>query len=162
LRPRRWARTTSPIRRLRRWLERSAGIDDPELRRGLVQDACRLIADPAHSELFGPGALAEAPIAAVVEGGVVVSGSVDRLLVRPDRILVADFKTGRRAPATIDDIPVPHLRQMSAYVEALKVIFPGRPIASKLLYTSAPILFDLPADLLDRYRPVLEPERAAS
>ncbi|HEU0098347.1 MAG TPA: double-strand break repair helicase AddA [Allosphingosinicella sp.] len=145
-----------------RWLERSAGIEDAELRRGLVEDACRLIADPAHAELFGPGALAEAPIAAVVGGGVVVSGSVDRLLVAPDRILVADFKTGRRAPETLADIPVPHLRQMSAYVEALKVVFPGRPIAAKLLYTAAPVLFDLPADLLDRYRPVLEPTPAAS
>jgi ATP-dependent helicase/nuclease subunit A len=145
-----------------RWLERSAGIDDPQVRQGLVADACRLIADPAHAELFGPGALAEAPIAAVVEGGLVVSGSVDRLLIRPDRILVADFKTGRRAPETLDDIPVPHLRQMSAYVEALKVIFPGRPIAAKLLYTAKPKLFDLPAELLERYRPVLEPAPAAS
>jgi ATP-dependent helicase/nuclease subunit A len=148
--------------RAERWLERSAGIDDPVLRSGLVADACRLIADPAHSELFGPGALAEAPIAAVVEGGVVVSGSVDRLLVGPDRILVADFKTGRKAPGTLDEIPVPHLRQMSAYVEALKVVFPGRPIAAKLLYTATPILFDLPESLLESYRPVLEPAPAAS
>jgi ATP-dependent helicase/nuclease subunit A len=148
--------------RAERWLERSAGIEDAELRRGLVEDACRLIADPAHAELFGPGALAEAPIAAVVGGGVVVSGSVDRLLVGPDRILVADFKTGRRAPETLDDIPVPHLRQMAAYVEALKVIFPGRPIAAKLLYTATPLLFDLPEGLLDRYRPVLEPAPPAS
>ncbi|MGZ8286842.1 MAG: double-strand break repair helicase AddA [Allosphingosinicella sp.] len=148
--------------RAERWLERSAGVEDPALRRGLVADACRLIADPAHAELFGPGALAEAPIAAVVANGVVVSGSVDRLLVAPDRILVADFKTGRRAPETLDDIPVPHLRQMSAYVEALKIIFPGRPIRAKLLYTAAPKLFDLPEALLDRYRPVLEPAPAAS
>ena len=92
---------------------------------------------------------------------MVVSGSVDRLLVGPDLILVADFKTGRRAPTTLDEIPVPHLRQMSAYVEALKIIFPGRPIEAKLLYTAAPILFDLPAGLLDRYRPVLEPGPSA-
>jgi ATP-dependent helicase/nuclease subunit A len=145
-----------------RWLERSAGIDDPELRRGLVEDACRLIADPAHAELFDPGGLAEAPIAAVVGEGVVVSGSVDRLRIGPDRILVADFKTGRRAPAAVDEIPVPHLRQMAAYVEALKVIFPGRAVEAKLLYTAVPVLFDLPADLLDLYRPVLEPGPAAS
>ncbi|HEX8240077.1 MAG TPA: double-strand break repair helicase AddA [Allosphingosinicella sp.] len=144
------------------WLERSAGIDDPELRRGLVEDACRLIADPAHAELFGPGALAEAPIAAVVGEGVVISGSADRLLVTPERILVADFKTGRRAPASLDDIPVPHLRQMAAYVEALKVIFPGRAIHAKLLYTAEPVLFDLPEDLLDRHRPVLETASPAS
>jgi ATP-dependent helicase/nuclease subunit A len=139
--------------RAERWLERSAGIEDPALRRGLVEDACRLISDPAHAELFGPGALAEAPIAAVVAGGVVVSGSVDRLLVGPGRILVADFKTGRRAPATADDIPVPHLRQMAAYVEALKVIFPGRPVRAKLLYTATPVLFDLPEALLAPFSP---------
>ncbi|HYG47386.1 MAG TPA: double-strand break repair helicase AddA [Allosphingosinicella sp.] len=145
-----------------RWLERSAGIGDAALRRSLVEDACRLIADPRHAALFGPGALAEAPVAAVVGEGIVVSGSVDRLLVGADRILVADFKTGRRAPSALSEVPVPHLRQMSAYVEALKVIFPGRAIEAKLLYTAAPILFDLPEGLLDRYRPVLEPAPAAS
>jgi len=145
-----------------RWLRRSAGVEDEALRRGLVEDACRLVGDPAHAELFGPGALAEAPIAAVVGQGVVVSGSVDRLLVGPDRILVADFKTGRRAPASLDEVPVPHLRQMAAYVEALKVVFPGRRVDAKLLYTAVPVLFDLPADLLERYRPALEPAPAAS
>jgi ATP-dependent helicase/nuclease subunit A len=144
------------------WLRRSAGVEDEALRRALVEDACRLISDPAHAPLFGPGALAEAPVAAVVGEGVVVSGSVDRLLVGPDRILVADFKTGRRAPGSLDEIPVPHLRQMAAYVEALKVIFPGRAIEAKLLYTAAPVLFDLPPALLDRHRPALEPEARAS
>ncbi|HYE27529.1 MAG TPA: double-strand break repair helicase AddA [Allosphingosinicella sp.] len=143
------------------WLERSAGISDPAQRRALIEDACRLIGDPAHAELFAPGALAEAPIAAVVGEGLVVSGSVDRLRVGPDRILVADFKTGRRAPASADEIPVPHLRQMAAYVEALKVIFPGRRIEAKLLYTAAPVLFDLPDALLDGHRPALEPGAAA-
>lgn len=148
--------------RAERWLEHSAGVGDPALRRSLVEDACRLVSDPAHAELFGPGALAEAPIAAVVGEGVVVSGSVDRLLVAPDRIVVADFKTGRRVPAALDDIPVPHLRQMAAYVEALKIIFPDRRVEAKLLYTAAPRLFDLPPGLLDRYRPALEPGPAAS
>jgi ATP-dependent helicase/nuclease subunit A len=144
------------------WLRHSAGIEDESLRQGLVEDACRLIGDPAHAELFGPGALAEAPIAAVVGEGVVVSGSVDRLRIGADRILVADFKTGRRAPASVDDIPLPHIRQMAAYVEALKVIFPGRAIEAKLLYTAAPILFDLSPTLLDRHRPALEPEAGGS
>jgi ATP-dependent helicase/nuclease subunit A len=103
--------------------------------------------------LFGAGALAEAPIAAVVGEGIVVSGTVDRLLVRDDSILLADFKTARKAPARIEEIPAAHLRQMAAYAEALRVIFPGRAIAAKLLYTSVPVLFDLPSDLLDRYAP---------
>jgi ATP-dependent helicase/nuclease subunit A len=144
------------------WLRLSARVDDEALRRSLVADACRIVGDPAHAELFAPGSLAEAPIAAVVGGGLVVSGTVDRLLVGPDRILVADFKTGRRTPASIEEIPVPHLRQMAAYAEALATIFPGRRVEAKLLYTAAPILFDLPPEELKRWRPVLEPEPAPS
>jgi ATP-dependent helicase/nuclease subunit A len=92
---------------------------------------------------------------------VVVSGTVDRLLIANDRIVLADFKTGRKVPATLEDIPVPHLRQMAAYSEALAVIFPDRRIEAKLLYTSGPILHDLPPALLAGYRPVLETAAAA-
>jgi ATP-dependent helicase/nuclease subunit A len=136
-----------------RWLERSAGVADPELRRALVADACRIVADPAYAELFGPAALAEAPIAAVVADGLVVSGTVDRLLLEEDRIVLADFKTGRRAPASLAEIPVAHLRQMAAYAEALKLIFPGRRIEAKLLYTAAPVMHDLPPALIARHIP---------
>ena len=135
-----------------RWLERAAGIGDPELRRSLIGDACAIIADPRYAELFSPAALAEAPIAAVVENGIVVAGTVDRLLVTDQRVFVVDFKTGRKAPETTSEIPPAHLRQMAAYAAALRVIFPGRPVEAALLYTAAPILHPLPHPLLDRFR----------
>jgi len=136
-----------------RWLEQSAGIAEPGLRTALAADACRIIADPAFADLFGPDALAEAPIAAVVAGGAVIAGTVDRLLVRDDRIFLADFKTGLRAPAALADIPAPHLRQMAAYRAALRAIFPGRPVEAALLYTAAPVLHRLPDCLLDAHAP---------
>jgi ATP-dependent helicase/nuclease subunit A len=135
------------------WLEAAAGVADPAERAGLVAEAIALLADPGHAALFGPAALAEAPVAAVVGQGIVVSGTVDRLLLEPDRVMLAEFKTARNAPATLADIPVPHLRQIAAYAAALAVIFPNRAIEAKLLYTSAPRLFDLPRALLDRYAP---------
>jgi ATP-dependent helicase/nuclease subunit A len=135
------------------WLARSAGIEDAVLRASLVEAACRVIEDRRFADLFGGAALAEAPVAAVVAGGAVVSGKVDRLLVTPERILIADFKTGRRAPATLADIPPPHLRQMAAYRAALRVVFPDRPVAAALLYTAAPILHSLPEELLDAHAP---------
>jgi ATP-dependent helicase/nuclease subunit A len=146
------------------WLEHGAGVSEPAVRRELIDHACAIIGHPAHAELFGPDALAEAPIAAVVGEGIVVSGTVDRLLVQDRRILLADFKTARKAPVGIDEIPAAHLRQMAAYAEALRVIFPGRTIAAKLLYTAAPVLFDLPPALLGRYAPdgVVEPAAATS
>jgi ATP-dependent helicase/nuclease subunit A len=137
--------------RAERWLERSAGIADPAARAALAQDACRIISDPQFAELFGADALAEAPIAAVIDGGFVVSGIVDRLLVRPDRVLIADFKTGRRAPADLAGIPAAHLRQMASYRAALRVIFPDRAVEAALLYTAVPVLHPLPDALLDAH-----------
>ncbi|HMC92862.1 MAG TPA: PD-(D/E)XK nuclease family protein, partial [Allosphingosinicella sp.] len=135
------------------WLQHGAGVADAALRGELIDHACAIIDDPAHAALFGPEALAEAPIAAVVGEGVVVSGTVDRLLVAPDHILIADFKTARKAPANLEEIPAAHLRQMAAYAEALRIIFPDRPVEAALLYTAVPILFALPRALLDRYAP---------
>mgnify|MGYP006172441761 CR=1 FL=1 len=122
-------------------------------RAALVEDACRVVEDPRFADLFGPDALAEAPIAAVIAGGLVVSGTADRLLVRADGVLVADFKTGRHAPAAPEEIPAAHLRQMAAYRAALRVIFPDRPVAAALLYTAAPVLHALPGALLDAHLP---------
>ena len=42
---------------------------------------------PDFTELFGPHALAEVPLAATV-GGQVIAGTVDRLLVTPDAVTV--------------------------------------------------------------------------
>src|SRR3546814_1619835 len=69
---------------------------------------------------------------------ILVAGTIDRLLVTDDAVDLIDFKTGRRVPATIDDVPTYHLRQMAAYAEALRVIFPDRRIGATLLYTAGP------------------------
>jgi len=135
-----------------RWLLHSAGIEDRAEAEALAADACRVIADPRFAEIFGPDALAEAPIAAVVEGEV-IAGTVDRLLVTPERILVVDFKTGRRAPAELAAAPLHHVRQMAAYAAALAVIFPARAIGAALLYTAGPTLIELPAALLEAHKP---------
>ena len=135
------------------WLERVGAVEDMATRDDIVRTVLAVLEDPRFAELFGPDALAEAPIAAVVGEGVVVSGTVDRLLVLPDRIQVIDFKTGRHAPAGLDDIPTYHARQMAAYVEALQIIFPGRTVEAALLYTATPALFALPRALLDTHKP---------
>ena len=125
-----------------RWLERSAGLSDGTEREALAGLVCAIVDDPRFSQLFGPGSLAEAPIAATLADGRVVAGTVDRLLVEEDRVSVIDFKTGR-APADESQIPAAHRAQMSAYADALGVIFPGRTVRSALLYTRAPRLFEL-------------------
>ncbi|HEU4958909.1 MAG TPA: double-strand break repair helicase AddA [Sphingomonas sp.] len=136
-----------------RWLAGPGGVVDVAERAAVASTVLGILDDPRFAELFGPEALAEAPVAAVVGDGVVVSGTIDRLLVTDDAVRLVDFKTGRRAPASFDEIPAYHLRQMAAYAAALGVIFPGRRIEAALLYTATAALFALPADLLDRHKP---------
>jgi len=135
-----------------RWLERQGEGLDAAGRAALVAHAMAVLDDPAHAALFGPDALAEAPIVAVVEGQV-IAGTVDRLLVTDALVHLTDFKTGRRVPADMDEVPLAHLRQMAAYAAALEVIFPGRAQRVSLLYTAGPRLIDLPTALLDAHKP---------
>ncbi|MGN7158692.1 double-strand break repair helicase AddA [Sphingomonas sp. SAFR-052] len=137
-----------------RWLAGTAGVEDAKLRQRVTRDAMAILDDPVFADLFGPDALAEAPIAAVV-GTQVVAGTVDRLCIGDTVARVVDFKTGRRVPSSLDAIPVYHLKQMAAYAAALAVIFPDRAIEAALLYTAGPTLFVLPADLLDAHKPGL-------
>ena len=139
-----------------RWLEQSDGLDDAAARAEIAEAACAIIADPRYIDLFGPDSLAEAPIAATV-GGMVVAGTVDRLVVTPTHIRIIDFKTGRRAPLDLSEVPTYHLRQMAAYASALDVIFPGRKVEAALLYTAAPRLIVLPPETLAAHKPDLSP-----
>ena len=137
------------------WLERQGGVTDQDARDGIADQALAILDDPALADLFGPDALAEAPIAAVV-GEDVVNGVIDRLAVGADSVRLVDFKTGR-VPRTAADIPVPHLRQMAAYTAALAVIFPTHNIEAMLLYTAEARLFMLGDVQLAPHKPGFAP-----
>jgi ATP-dependent helicase/nuclease subunit A len=125
-----------------RWLERSAGVADASMRDEIVTQVCGILSDDRFASLFGPGSLGEAPLAATLPDGRVIAGTVDRLLVEERRVSVIDFKTGRVPPGPAD-IPAGHRAQMAAYVDALRVIFPGRELSAALLYTAGPKLIEL-------------------
>jgi len=137
------AETANRHRLALRWLEQM-GVDEEESRLEIADAACSIIADPAFAELFGPEALAEAPIAATLADGRVIAGTVDRLCIGSDLVRVIDFKTGSNVPVDAGGIPPAHRAQMEAYAEALRVIFPGRHIGASLLYTAGPRLITLP------------------
>ncbi|HWU03242.1 MAG TPA: PD-(D/E)XK nuclease family protein, partial [Novosphingobium sp.] len=115
-----------------------------------------VLGEPGWAELFGADALAEAPIAALV-GEQVISGTIDRLLISPTRIRLVDFKTARRVPADASRVPVAILRQMAAYSAALSAAYPGRAIEAAVLYTQAPRLIEIPADMLETHKRALAP-----
>jgi ATP-dependent helicase/nuclease subunit A len=138
----------------RRWLERNARDFDPAGRSELAEAAFAVLAEPAWAELFSPHALAEVPIAAVV-GGQVVAGTIDRLLIGRETIRLVDFKTTRRPPNDVESLPIATLRQLAAYASALEVTYPGRRIEAAVLYTQAPRLIPIAAEVLQRHKTAL-------
>jgi ATP-dependent helicase/nuclease subunit A len=133
------------------WLARNATDLDAAMHHDLADSAVRVLEQPGWEEVFGPDSLAEVPIAALV-GGRMVTGAIDRLVIRSDMIRIVDFKTARRPPERIEQIPAAYLHQLAAYVQALGVIHPGTRIEAALLYTETPVLFALPDDLLASYK----------
>ena len=141
-----------------RWLERQAADLAEETRAEMAQAAIRVLMDPACAEMFAPEALAEVSFSATV-GARVVAGTVDRLhlgdAAAGDPIRIVDFKTARRPPQDFADIPPAYLRQMAAYACALEAIHPGREVEALLLYTHAPRIFAIPADIMAREKAAL-------
>lgn len=133
------------------WLSHADDGFDAAERDSMIDCVLAVLDHPGWSDVFGPDSLAEVPLAAVV-GGRVVSGTVDRLVIDAERIRIVDFKTARRPPATLAEIPAAYVRQMAAYVAALEAIHPGVPVEAALLYTHAPELFVLPPDAIGAHK----------
>ncbi len=136
------------------WLARSASDLAAPARAELATSALAVLAEKSWAELFSTDALAEVPIAATV-GDQVVAGTIDRLLIKGDRIRLIDFKTARRPPASLDEVPVAILRQMAAYAAALEATYPGRGVEAALLYTQVPRLIEIPGELLAVHKQAL-------
>ena len=115
--------------------------------------ALSVLQDPRFAEVFGPGSRAEVAIAgsaAALPSGLKISGRIDRLVVLPDRVLVADFKTNRPSPARVEDTDPAYLRQMAIYSAVLAEVFPGRAVEAALVWTDGPKLMPITENLLAR------------
>jgi len=133
----------------RRWLERCAADLAWEAREEIIGTVLRTLHDPEIGTLFGPEALAEIPLSAVINGQV-LSGQVDRLIVTDDTVLVVDIKTGAQVPASPEQTPLAYLQQMGAYRAALARMFPDKTIEAALLWTAGPTLMPLPGPLMEQ------------
>jgi ATP-dependent helicase/nuclease subunit A len=125
----------------------------PDQRAEMAAAALAVLADPRFADVFGPHSRAEIALAGSsprLPPGMAISGRVDRLLVEDTRVLVADFKTNRPAPATIEAADPAYVRQMAVYWAVLAEIFPGRAIEAALIWTDGPKLMPVPENLMRR------------
>lgn len=121
-------------------------------RQALIDEVLLVLNDPQFAGLFGPGSLAEAPIAGHVSElgeGAVISGQIDRLLIADDKIIAVDFKSNRPPPDDPQDVPRAYVWQLAAYRAALRRLYPDRKIVCALLWTDGPRLMTIPNAILD-------------
>lgn len=111
----------------------------------------RVLEDVRFAALFAPGSKAEVPVAGRL-GERMVVGQVDRLAVTADAILIADYKTGRDVPSSVEDAVArypQYIRQLALYRAVLDQLYAGRPVRAALLWTETPLLMEIPAHVLD-------------
>ena len=140
----------------RAYLSRPIHDLSPGEQEEILAETLGVLTHPDHAGLFGPGSLAEVPITGIVAGkdGIhVLSAQVDRLLVTEEAVSVIDFKTNRPPPKTEAQVDPRYLRQMAAYRNALREIYPDRPVRAVLLWTLGPRLMTLSDAILDDSAP---------
>jgi ATP-dependent helicase/nuclease subunit A len=126
-------------------------VDD---RNRFVAQALAVFTDPRFAPLFAEGSRAEVPIVGRLAraGGpeILVSGQIDRLVVTAQAVLIADYKTNRDPPKSVDAAPPAYVGQLALYRAVLANIFPDRPIRAALIWTEIPDLMEISAALLDQ------------
>ncbi|MEO0937368.1 MAG: double-strand break repair helicase AddA [Pseudomonadota bacterium] len=118
-----------------------------ELKDAAQQEAEAVLNDPALAHLFAADVLSEVTITADF-GTERLHGKIDKLRVMPDTVTVVDFKTNRVLPTGPEDVPLGVLRQMGAYLHAIKKIYPDRRIKLAILWTRTRDLMVLPHDIV--------------
>jgi ATP-dependent helicase/nuclease subunit A len=115
-----------------------------------LAEAEAVLTAPALADIFRPDDLTEVAVTAPLEalGGRVIDGIIDRLIVLPDRIIAVDYKTNAVVPETVAQVPDGLLRQMGAYVLALRQIYPDRRIEVGILWTKTATLMTLPHNIV--------------
>jgi ATP-dependent helicase/nuclease subunit A len=120
-------------------------LDDAE-RAAILDEVLAVIERPDFADLFGPESRAEVPIVGLGAGREPVSGQIDRMVVRSDRVVVIDYKTNRPPPASPAEVPEVYRRQMRSYRDLLAGVYPDRAIETWLLWTDSLHLMQISDD----------------
>jgi ATP-dependent helicase/nuclease subunit A len=130
-------------------LEKYALQTDPEMLKRAQDEAINVIDDPTFSKLFGPDTFAEIPVTAQINGKPIY-GIIDRMQITETDVLIVDFKTNRVVPKDANACPEGILRQMGAYAEMLRQIYPNHMIRTAVLWTATQQLMHLPHETVTK------------
>jgi len=120
-----------------------ASLGTPEEVEACLGEALALMALETMTPLLAPDTLSEVSLSGDWNGRK-VSGTIDRLLITPEKVLAVDFKTNRVVPGDATQVPEGLLRQMGAYAHLLQRLYPDRVVETALVWTAAPLIMPIP------------------
>lgn len=115
----------------------------PQLQNDIAREVMAILNDENFKDIFGPGSMAEIPVTGLIDQQTLISGQIDRMLVREHDILIIDYKTNRPPPTRAEDVPPVYIRQMKAYADALRKIYPKKKVRAALLWTDGARLMEV-------------------
>ena len=119
-------------------------LDIPALEKAeWIAQVMNILDDPRFASVFAEGSQAEVPVTALLPDHQIISGQIDRLVVRGDSVLIVDYKTSYQVPEHEAQLPDYFRTQMQAYVNALAPIYPNKKIEAAILWTHTPKLMPL-------------------
>ena len=122
-------------------------IPDADLLADLLPQARAVLEDPAFAPLFAPGSLAEVAVSAPWNGRR-LAGTIDRLVVGPDHVLIVDYKSNSLIPDLPEATPEGILRQLGAYAHMVAQVYPERRIETSVLWTRRPVLMPVDPEIV--------------
>jgi ATP-dependent helicase/nuclease subunit A len=132
-----------------RFLDRRSVLVEPTEQATILDRALAILEMPALADLFGPGSRAEVPIVSEFsrpgEPVALFSGRIDRLAILSDCLAIADFKSGQ--PQVLP--PPEYIAQLALYREALKPLYPDRPVRAYLVWLDGPKAIEIEPAALD-------------
>ena len=126
-----------------KFLARPALALPPEMQKDIADEVMAILEDKNFGAIFGAGSMAEVPVTGLLPGNTLVSGQIDRLLITDQEILIVDFKTNRPPPQDVADVPQIYVRQLKAYAETLRSIYPKHKTRCALLWTDGARLMEI-------------------
>ncbi len=126
-----------------KFVHKNAADLSEEIRNEIVSEVMDIFSNPQYAPFFSVNSMAEVSLTGLMTDNRIVSGQIDRLVISEDEIWILDYKTNRPPPSDIKDVPQIYHKQMAAYRDAIKEIYPNHKINCALLWTDGPRLMIL-------------------
>ena len=138
---------------LEHYLGNTARDLPPDERAEIARHALAILEDNKFADVFAPGSRPEVPIIGRISRPdgepLLVAGQVDRLIATDKAVLVVDYKTDSVVPERLDDVPAAYVAQLALYRAVLTRIYPGKLVRAALIFTTGPLLLEVPSPTLD-------------